>query len=442
MQIQFTPEQLELPEVAGSREELNACLQCGYCLDKCPTYRLRGGEYDSPRGRVYLIKQMFENGAPGADTVAHLDRCLSCLACMAACPSSVHFMHLMDHARAYIEKHHRRPWKQRLQRAVLAWVLPYPARLRHALRLAKVARRFSPILPGILRPMVADLPPPARAAAPAGGRVFPAAGPRRLRVALLTGCVQSVLGAHVNEATIRVLRRHGCEVVVPEGAGCCGALPYHMGRVAQGRALAARTVRAWMRELDGAGLDAVVINTSGCGTVVKDYGYMLKDESLAGDAGRIAALAKDVSELLQELELQWRDVPRLKVAYHATCSLQYGQRLRFTPKKLLRAAGFQVLETADGQACCGSAGTYRITQPDIAQRLKIDKVRMLERGRPDAIAAGNIGCMVHIGSGTAIPVLHTVELIDWATGGPEPAALRCRHGPGGKDDAGRGAPAG
>ena len=426
MQTSFTETQLRDPGIARANEILRACVHCGFCTATCPTYQVLGDELDSPRGRIYLIKDMLENDRPAdAKTVKHIDRCLSCLACMTTCPSGVHYMHLVDHARAHIEKTYRRPWRDRALRWVLARVIPYPTRFRLALLGAKMARPFVRLLPDArLRAMVAmapkQVPPVSRNDDP---QVFPTTGERRMRVALMTGCAQKALNTDINDATIRLLRRLGCEVVVARGAGCCGALTHHMGREGESHASAAANIRAWMAEKRAGGLDAIVINTSGCGTTVKDYGHMFRTTDLAGDAGQIAALACDVTELLARLKPEARAPEPLRVAYHAACSLQHGQKVTAAPKSLLKAAGFEVVEPADPHLCCGSAGTYNLLQPEISGELKRRKVATLEARRPDVIAAGNIGCMMQIGSGTAIPVVHTVELIDWATGGPKPRAL-------------------
>ncbi len=425
MQTNFTPEQLADPAMASSAEELSACLQCDYCIGNCPTYQILGDEYDSPRGRIFLIREMLESAhRPDEKTVGHIDRCLSCLACMSTCPSSVNYMRLVDHARDYIEQNYRRPLFDRVLRWMLALTLPYPRRFRLVLRAARLVKPLANVLPGRIRRMVAlapaALPPPSPNDLP---RVFPAIGERKRRVALMTGCAQKALNTDINDATIRILRRHGCEVVVAEGAGCCGALIHHMGKSRESQAMAAGNIRAWMKEVDGAGLDAVVINTSGCGTVIKEYGFMFRNHALAEQAAVISALARDITEVLSDMDLDYQVTPGLRVAYHATCSLQFGQRIRFTPKKLLRAAGFSVLEPKDPHSCCGSAGTYNLLQPEISDRLKERKIKTLESGAPDAITTGNIGCMVQIASGTGVPVVHTVELLDWATGGPMPHAL-------------------
>jgi glycolate oxidase iron-sulfur subunit len=426
MQTNFTETQLKDPAFKRSNEVLRTCVHCGFCTATCPTYQVLGDELDSPRGRIYLIKDMLENNRPADEkTVKHIDRCLSCLACMSTCPSGVHYMHLVDHAREYIENTYKRPFMDRTIRWMLARILPYPERFRFALRGAKLAKPFKGVMPGPVRAMLdlapPDLPPPSLNDKP---QVFPATGERTKRVALMTGCAQKALNTDINDATIRILQRHGCEVVVAQGAGCCGALTHHMGKSTESHASAARNIRAWMREIGNGGLDAIVINTSGCGTTVKDYGHMFRNDALAEDAATVSALAKDISEVLSDLELQVTESPDLRVAYHAACSLQHGQQIKFAPKTLLKKAGFTVLEPKDPHLCCGSAGTYNIMQPEISGKLKDRKVKTLEAVEPQVIAAGNIGCMMQIGSGTSVPVVHTVELLDWATGGPKPQKLQ------------------
>jgi glycolate oxidase iron-sulfur subunit len=426
MQTTFTPEQLKDPGTARSNEILRSCVHCGFCTATCPTYQVLGDELDSPRGRIYLIKDMLEQGRPADErTVRHIDRCLSCLACMTTCPSGVHYMHLVDPAREYIEQTYRRPLSDRVLRWVLAKVLPHPTRFRLALLGAKIGRPFAFLMPDArLKAMLAmaprQIPPVSRNDDP---QVFPAEGPRRMRVALMTGCAQKALNTNINDATIRLLRRLGCEVVIARGQGCCGALTHHMGKAAEAHATAARSIAAFMAEVRAGGLDAVVVNTSGCGTTIKDYGHMFRTDPLAADAATVAGLAVDVSELLVRLGLPQGAPKGLRVAYHAACSLQHGQQVKSAPKDLLKRAGFEVVEPADSHLCCGSAGTYNLMQPEISGQLKARKVTTLEAKAPDVIAAGNIGCMMQIGSGTAIPVVHTVELLDWATGGPQPRAL-------------------
>jgi len=427
MQTNFSLAQLADPATRSSEAILRSCVHCGFCTATCPTYVLLGDELDSPRGRIYLIKDMLEHSKPATShVVTHIDRCLSCLSCMTTCPSGVNYMHLVDHARAHIEETYQRPWPDRLLRNLLAWLLPRPRLFRLALLGAWAARPFGTVLPGRLGTLLGLAP--ARLAAPSPvdrPQVFPAQGVRRRRVALLNGCAQQVLAPQINEATIRLLTRHGCEVVVAKGAGCCGGLVHHMGREAPALAAARANIDAWCREADGDGLDGIIVNTSGCGTTLKDYGFMLReDPAYAEKAMRVAGLARDVTEIMTELGLQPPVNPGgATVAYHSACSMQHGQGIRIEPKALLIAAGFSVKDVPEGHLCCGSAGTYNLLQPELATQLRDRKVGQIESVLPDLIAAGNIGCITQIASGTALPVVHTVELLDWATGGPRPAGL-------------------
>jgi len=428
MQTHFSLAQLADPRVAEADRILRACVHCGFCTATCPTYVLKGDERDSPRGRIYLIKDMLENArAATAEEAGPLDRCLSCLSCTSTCPSGVDYMHLIDHARAHVHETYARPLPERLTRALIAKVLPYPARFRLGLKAAGLARPLAGLLDrGPLKPLAAMLrlaprttPPPRR-----DDGVHPAAGPRRARVALLKGCAQEVLQPNIDAAAIRLLNRLGVEVVRLADQGCCGALPHHMGREAEALALARANVAAFAREIDARGLDAVVVTASGCGTTLKDYGHLLsRDPQSAASAQMVAAKVLDISEFLVSLELPQQAPRGLTVAYHSACSLQHGQKVKAPPVTLLRRAGFEVVEPRDPHLCCGSAGTYNLLQSELADALKARKLATLEELAPDLIAAGNIGCLTQIGSGTARPVVHTVELLDWASGGPRPAAL-------------------
>lgn len=426
MQTTFNEKQLQDPGIQRANEILRACVHCGFCTATCPTYQVLGDELDSPRGRIYQIKDMLENErVPDEKTVKHVDRCLSCLACMTTCPSGVHYMHLVDHAREYIENNYKRPFTDRALRWVLAQILPYPMRFRMALLGAKIGRPFARLMPDArLRAMLEMapkvIPPVSRNDDP---QTFAAEQPRKMRVALMTGCAQKALNTDINDATIRLLKRMGCDVVIAEGAGCCGALTHHMGKTSDSHATAAKNIRAWVAEMDGEGLDAIVINTSGCGTTVKDYGHMFRNDPRAAEAKRVSEIAMDVSEVLMKLDLPEGADKGMTIAYHAACSLQHGQKIKTYPKDLLKKAGFTVVEPADSHLCCGSAGTYNLMQPEISGQLKQRKVRTLEARNPDVIAAGNIGCMMQIGSATEVPIVHTVELLDWANGGPKPPAL-------------------
>ncbi|MBB3951952.1 glycolate oxidase subunit GlcF [Aureimonas jatrophae] len=432
MQTHFTPQALQDPETAHSEGIIRKCVHCGFCTATCPTYVTLGNELDSPRGRIYLVKEMLETGRPAdRKTVTHIDRCLSCLACMTTCPSGVNYMHLVDHARAHIERTYRRPLADRLIRKLLAAVLPYPRRFRLSLAAARLARPLAPVLDRVapLRPLAAmlRLAPLHVPAASANDRDGTRAAEGRAvkRVAILRGCAQRVLDPAINEATVRLLGRLGVEVVMPQGEGCCGALTHHMGREDAALGFARANVDAWSREIEGRGLDAILVTTSGCGTTVKDYGHMLRlDPAYAERAARVASLAKDVTEFLATLDLPLPANPvDAVVAYHSACSMQHGQRVTREPKVLLAQAGFTVRDVPEGHLCCGSAGTYNILQPEIAATLRDRKVANIERVAPEIVATGNIGCMTQIGSATAIPVVHTVELLDWAFGGPTPRKL-------------------
>jgi glycolate oxidase iron-sulfur subunit len=424
VQTRFTAAQLERPIVAASEPILRKCVHCGFCTATCPTYVLLGDELDSPRGRIYLIKDMLENDRPAtADVVQHIDRCLSCLSCMTTCPSGVHYQHLIDHARVHVEETYRRPLAERWLRSALAAVLPYPRRVRAALAAAALARPFSRLLPAPLRALLA-LAPRARAAVKRTTTAEPVQGAaRRKRVALVTGCVQTVIAPEINAATVRLLERCGAEVVAVDG--CCGALVHHLGKEQRANALAAALVERLHHELAGAGLDAIVANASGCGTHVKDYGYLFRDDAqLAASAAAVSAKARDVTELLTELGLPpAAPSARPSVAYHSACSMQHGQKIDRQPRALLTAAGFAVREIAEGHLCCGSAGTYNVLQPQLATRLRDRKLGHIARTGADVVATGNVGCMTQLAAGARVPVVHTVELLDWATGGPPPHAL-------------------
>jgi glycolate oxidase iron-sulfur subunit len=492
MQTHFTAEQLADPQVAESERILRACVHCGFCTATCPTYLLTGDELDGPRGRIYLAKDMLEKNRPAdATTVKHLDRCLTCLSCMTTCPSGVHYMHLVDHARQHIERTYRRPLAERFMRAMLAFVLPHTGRFRAALALARIARPLRGLFPKrmralldvatnarvraggavLARPMTADTTAAAAASAGAaaaeptavsrsgtaliGGTQTPLATTSRLsanasdarvaphhsarkirRVALLPGCVQPALRPEINDSACRLLARFGVEVVIAPGTGCCGALVHHLGREHDSAAQAKADIDAWTREIESRGLDAIIVTASGCGTMLKDYGFIFRtDPHYAAKAKRVSELARDISEVLGELlashhfDAQASNVPKLSVAYHSACSLQHGQKLHALAPRLLREAGFTVLDIPESHICCGSAGTYSMLQPEMSAQLRDRTARNIESVRPDVIATGNIGCMTQIAQATGIPIVHTVELLDWATGGPPP--LRGAQSPGG-----------
>ena len=437
MKTEFSLAQLADPDIAEADKILRACVHCGFCTATCPTYVLLGDELDSPRGRIYLIKEMLEKDRPPTvEVVKHIDRCLSCLACMTTCPSGVNYMHLVDQARVRIEQQYRRPLVERALRAVLAFVLPQPKWFRASLKLGRLARPLAGLLPAAkasatpslsrrVRAMLALAPTVLPAPGPQAGSVFAAVGPRRGRVALLQGCAQQVLAPRINQAAINVLTRHGVEVVLVQDEQCCGALTHHLGQDGDALARAKANITAWTAEAERGGLDAILVTTSGCGTVIKDYGYMLReDRDFAGPAARVSALAKDITEYLSGIELKpaQQEQRGVVVAYHSACSLQHGQKITQAPKDLLSKNGFVVKDVPESHLCCGSAGTYNILQPDIADRLRERKVANIASVKPDVIAAGNIGCMIQIAGGASVPVVHTIELLDWATGGTRPGS--------------------
>ncbi|EJW11435.1 Glycolate dehydrogenase, iron-sulfur subunit GlcF [Rhodovulum sp. PH10] len=434
MRTEFSLAQLADPAIADADRILRACVHCGFCTATCPTYVLLGDELDSPRGRIYLIKDMLENDRPAAaEEVKHIDRCLSCLSCMTTCPAGVHYMHLVDHARVHVAETHTRPLRARFLRALLTRVIPSPTLFRMASAGAGFARPFVSLVERIfgreLAALVRMAPRKLAKPAPSGRRVFPAEGAPRGRIALLSGCVQRVMAPNINDAAIRVLTRHGFEVVLPAGEGCCGSVTHHMGDEARALAAARANVDAFLAEIDGAGLDAIAVTASGCGTTMKDYGHMLRtDPAYADKAARVAAKVRDISEVLYAIgPLKSVGRPPLVVAHHAPCSLQHGQKIVREPKEVLERSGFVVRDVPDGHLCCGSAGVYNVLQPELANQLRERKIVTIERIVPDVITAGNLGCITQIASGTTIPVVHPVELVDWATGGSAPLAMERRE---------------
>jgi glycolate oxidase iron-sulfur subunit len=427
MQTNFSAEQLKQPRNAVANDVLRTCVHCGFCTATCPTYVELGDELDSPRGRIYLIKEMLEKNQPAtAETALHIDRCLSCLSCMTTCPSGVNYMHLIDEARAHVEETYNRPFTDRYMRWLLATVMPRPGLFRLALIGAAALRPLAKVAAtvglkrsaALLRLTPSPLPSPSRIGSPG---VYPAQGKSKGRVGLLKGCVQSVLDPGINAATIQLFTRLGYEVVVPAGESCCGSLSHHMGREDDALARARRSIDGWM----AANVETIIITASGCGTTIKDYGHMLRlDSDYAEKAKRVAEKTKDVTEFLAGVALpDVNNAPALRIAYHSACSLQHGQNIKTGPQKLLRAAGFKVVDVPEGHLCCGSAGTYNILQSAISDRLLERKVRNINSVQPQAIATGNIGCITQIGRAMDVPVLHTIELLDWAYGGDMPGKL-------------------
>ena len=431
METHFTPEQLRDPRLREADEVLRRCVHCGFCLPACPTYVLGGDERDSPRGRIYLIKAMLEGSVTPKQVRPHLDRCLSCHACMTACPSGVDYKRLSDYARQLIEKSAMRAPNDESQRKFLRAILPYPRRFRLALFAILAARPFRKLLSrsrSKLLKRVLELAPksPLKRGIYAVPQTVKTGGRRRGRVALLGGCVQKVLSPELNDATIRFLNRLGYDVTLTEGEGCCGALTLHMGKEAAAKAFAKRNIDAWTAERGKGGpLSAIIINTAGCGVAVKDYVHLFAgDPAYAEKAKYVSSLARDIAEFAaqqkQDVPIGWSDI---RVAYHASCALQHSQKIADEPRQLLRNAGFTVLEIPDGQICCGAAGSYNILQPEIATELQSRKVAAIKSLRPDCVATASIGCLHQLPASPA-PVVHTVELLDWAYGGPCPEKLK------------------
>ena len=426
MQTHFSPDQLADPKIADANTVLRSCVHCGFCTATCPTYVLLGDELDSPRGRIYLMKEMLEKGGPPSpDVVKHVDRCLSCLSCMTTCPSGVNYMHLVDTARNHIEATYTRALPERLMRNVLGYLMPRPRLFAWAMVGARLARPFAGVVQslGFKRLAAAlDLTPSRPAMQEPLGLpgTYAAIGKVRGRVGLLRGCVQSVTDPGINAAAIRLLTRLGFDVVVTAGESCCGSITHHMGREHEAHGYARRVIDQWT----DAKLDHVIITASGCGTTIKDYGFMLKqDVDYAAKAATISAKTLDVTELLARLDLPQQAIKNLKVTYHSACSMQHGQKITQAPIALLQRAGFDVVAVPEGHLCCGSAGTYNMLQPEIASQLKQRKLGYIKSTSPDIIAAGNLGCITQLQDGLGKPMLHTVELLDWAFGGPKPLAL-------------------
>jgi glycolate oxidase iron-sulfur subunit len=433
METRFSNDQLADPALAIADNILRRCVHCGLCTATCPTYVLLGDERDSPRGRIILIKDMLEKGGkPTAEVCTHIDRCLSCMSCMTTCPSGVDYMHLVDMARIRIEKSTRRPQKEHVLRLILRKILPYPSRLRAMFKLAWLAQPFSGLFHRIGLPEVTAMlrlaaVPRGKARPSPGKTIFPALGPeRRGRVILLAGCAQNVLRPQINEATIRLLTSHGVEVVVPEEAGCCGSLSHHQGREVEALEFVRNNIDVWERAMACDPVDAIIATASGCGTTIKDYGHMLAGEAAYAERARqISALAMDITEFLSKkiylgAPLGWSDI---RVAYHAACSLEHAQSVCDEPRALLRDAGFTVVEIPEGHICCGSAGTYNVMQPTLADELRRRKLTHIASVEPDVVASGNIGCITQLTAPGALPVVHTVELLNWAYCGACPAEL-------------------
>ena len=432
METHFSKEQLKDKDNKSSEKIFRKCVHCGLCNATCPTYKLLGDELDGPRGRIYLIKDMLENKKPANDKIVkHIDRCLSCYSCMTTCPSGVNYMHLIDHGRNHIEKTYKRPFADRFVRNFLSIVMPNSFYFKIIGRLTLLVKPFKFIFPSKIREMISLMPVS-----------FPKKTLKKkilyftekkkpvARVALLTGCVQKVISPQINEATIRLLNRHGIEVVVPKGIECCGSLNHHLGKSDMAYKTFKKNISIWHDEYLKNGLDAIISNTSGCGTTLKDYGFIFRSEnSFKKKAKKISELTKDISEYLDEnVKLNFikrkENDKAYRIAYHSACSMQHGQKIHDVPKNLIKKTGNEVFDIPDGHICCGSAGTYNLLQNDIAKKLLQNKIVNIDKINPEFVATGNVGCITQIANGTKIPILHTVEIIDWYTGGPKPEVLK------------------
>ena len=428
MQTSFTPDQLKNKNNKSTEEIVRKCVHCGMCNATCPTYQILGDELDGPRGRIYLIKDMLENNKPGNEKIAkHLDRCLSCYACMTTCPSQVNYMHLIDHGRNHLEKTYKRPILERLFRNILSLTLPNPRIFKILSYLVNIIRPLSFIFPAFIKNSMKLMPSKFPKKNLKSQKIYSVKEKKPIaRVALLTGCVQRVISPEINESTIRLLNRHSVEVIVMPEINCCGSLDHHLGKEKKAHESFKKNINLWYDEYLNNGLTAIISNTSGCGTTLKDYGFIFRDnKEMKKKAKKISELTKDITEFLDKnIKLNFKQNEKVyKIAYHSPCSMQHGQRVHQQPIDLIKRTGNEVLNIPEGHLCCGSAGTYNILQQKIAKTLLENKVANINKIQPDFISTGNIGCMTQIASGTQTPIVHTVEVIDWLTGGPKPEKL-------------------
>ena len=429
MQTNFTKKQLQDTNISSADGILRKCVHCGFCNATCPTYQIVGDELDGPRGRIYLIKDMLENDKPANEKITkHIDRCLSCYSCMTTCPSGVNYMHLVDHARNHIEKTFTRPFFDRLIRSLLSKILPSPTLFRIAGYSARLFYPFRFLFPKKIKNMLRYMPNSFPASKQENKEVYPSAGKTYARVALLTGCVQRVISPQINDATIDILNRHGVEVIVPKQVDCCGSLNHHLGKEDLAHKSFINNINSWFNWYEEKNLDAILVTTSGCGTTLKDYGYIFRDhpdKELRRKAKMVSSLAKDVTEYLgKNIKLNYvKKDKKFTIAYHSACSMQHGQKIHSQPMDLLKKTGNEIVEIPDGHLCCGSAGTYNLLQDEMAAELLKRKVSNIDKVKPDFISTGNIGCMTQISSGTKIPIVHTIEILNWYTGGEKPIAI-------------------
>jgi glycolate oxidase iron-sulfur subunit len=429
MQTNFTKKQLQDSNISSADGILRKCVHCGFCNATCPTYQIVGDELDGPRGRIYLIKDMLENDKPANEKIAkHIDRCLSCYACMTTCPSGVNYMHLVDHARNHIEKTFVRPFFDRFIRNLLSKILPSPTLFRMAGYSARLFYPFRFLFPKKIKNMIKYMPNSFPVSRQENKEIYSPVGKTYARVALLTGCVQRVISPQINDATIDILNRHGVEVIVPKKVDCCGSLNHHLGKEELAHKSFINNINSWFKWYEEKNLDAILVTTSGCGTTLKDYGYIFRDhpdKELRRKAKMVSSLAKDVTEYLgKNIKLNYvKKDKKFTIAYHSACSMQHGQKIHSQPMDLLKKTGNEIVEIPDGHLCCGSAGTYNLLQDEMAAELLKRKVSNIDKVKPDFISTGNIGCMTQISSGTKIPIVHTIEILNWYTGGEKPIAI-------------------
>lgn len=401
MQTQLADSIKNTPQGQEAGSILRACVHCGFCTATCPTYQLLGDELDGPRGRIYLIKQMLEGEAVTRKTQRHLDRCLTCRSCETTCPSGVQYGRLVDIGRAVADERVERPWRERIVRRLLRAVIPYPTRFAPLLRLGQAVR---PLLPSSMRESVPPHQSATRWPEPHHAR----------RMVALDGCAQPSIAPNINAATARVLDRLGISLIKAQGAGCCGAVSYHLNAHDEGLDFMRRNIDAWWPHIES-GVEAIVITASGCGALVKEYGHILRhDPRYAKKAARVSALSRDIGEIIAAEDLA--KLPPLptprKIAFHSPCTLQHGQKLPGVVEKILQACGFELTPVPDAHLCCGSAGTYSILQKELSRRLLQNKLTALQSGTPAIIATANIGCLTHLQSGAGVPVRHWIEVLD------------------------------
>ena len=429
MQTNFTKKQLQESSIIDANGIIRKCTHCGFCNATCPTYQVAGDELDGPRGRIYLIRDMLENNKPASEKITrHIDRCLSCYACMTTCPSGVNYMHLVDHARNHIEKTYVRPFFDRFIRILLSIILPSPKLFRIVGYLARFANPFKFLFPKKIKNMLKFMPTSFPKSNYENKEVYSPKGKTFAKVALLTGCVQRVISPQINDSTIDILNRHGVEVIVTKEITCCGSLNHHLGKEDLAHKSFVNNINFWFKCYEERNLDAILVTTSGCGTTLKDYGHIFRDDpdkDLRKKAKIISSLAKDVTEYLgKNIKLNFVEKDKkFKIAYHSACSMQHGQKLHNQPMNLLKKTGNEIVEIPDGHLCCGSAGTYNLLQGEMASELLVRKVSNIDKVKPDFISTGNIGCITQISSGTKIPILHTIEILNWYTGGEKPNAI-------------------